>query len=529
MCIRDRVSGACGTVNATGTIIVNPAKTVSAASSSPTICINTALTAITHTTTNATNIGTWTGLPAGVTAGLASNTIIISGTPTASGTFNYSIPVTTGCGSTIYATGTIIVTPSNTITLTSATGTDAQTKNVNTAITSILYTTTGATSATVSGLPLGVNGNFNGNTATISGTPTESGTFNYTVTLQGGCTALTAQGTITVIACSPITGIIKIINTPSYSFQFSNPGKTSSALACSQTAFPVKFYASTNTLGINTQLYTDSSLTTPVTNEILWYQNQTNATSYKLDNTGKITEISTCSSSSCQSRFLNYVYVVVPHGSTVTLNYFLPNGTEINLQHTSTGGDEAKTFDVQQCIAENSITIDGNPSVTNIVWTDTNNCCPVTPVSYGFGFSNPGRSSSSLACSQTSFTNTFYAATSTLGIGTQLYTNSSLTTPVGSGNLWYKYGIEGISYRIDNTGKVADSAECLPPSTQNYSFRAVHPEEHNGTDYVIYIDLNGVQRTRTLPRSSDSNPADCIDIEAQRIVQTVGAVSCYEE
>jgi hypothetical protein len=41
-----------------------------------------------------------TGLPAGVTASWVSNTITIGGTPTA-GTFNYSIPLTGGCGSVI--------------------------------------------------------------------------------------------------------------------------------------------------------------------------------------------------------------------------------------------------------------------------------------------------------------------------------------------------------------------------------------------------------------------------------------------
>ena len=64
------------------------------------------MTAITHTTTGATGIGTATGLPTGVTAAWAANTITISGTPTASGTFNYSIPLTGGCG-LVNATGTI--------------------------------------------------------------------------------------------------------------------------------------------------------------------------------------------------------------------------------------------------------------------------------------------------------------------------------------------------------------------------------------------------------------------------------------
>ena len=91
------LTGGCGTVNATGTITVRPDNTASAASSTPTLCINTVLTpAITHTTTGATGIGTSTGLPAGVTASWLSNTITISGTPTQSGTFNYSIPLTGG-------------------------------------------------------------------------------------------------------------------------------------------------------------------------------------------------------------------------------------------------------------------------------------------------------------------------------------------------------------------------------------------------------------------------------------------------
>jgi hypothetical protein len=43
-----------------------------------------------------------------VSATWALNTITISGTPTASGTFNYSIPLTGGCGA-VNATGTITV------------------------------------------------------------------------------------------------------------------------------------------------------------------------------------------------------------------------------------------------------------------------------------------------------------------------------------------------------------------------------------------------------------------------------------
>jgi hypothetical protein len=72
-------------------------------------CVSVLTTDITHATTGATGIGTATGF---VTAAFASNTITISGTPTVSGTFNYTIPLTGGCGA-VNATGTITVTPNN--------------------------------------------------------------------------------------------------------------------------------------------------------------------------------------------------------------------------------------------------------------------------------------------------------------------------------------------------------------------------------------------------------------------------------
>ena len=98
----------CSSTPATVSVSIKPNNTAGPASASPSVNINTALTAITHATTYATGIGAATNLPAGVTATWASNVITISGTPTATGTFNYSIPLTGGCG-TVTATGTITV------------------------------------------------------------------------------------------------------------------------------------------------------------------------------------------------------------------------------------------------------------------------------------------------------------------------------------------------------------------------------------------------------------------------------------
>ena len=201
------LTGGCGTVTETGTITVDPLNTVTLSSAvgtdNQTVCQGDAITNITYTTTGATG-ATVTGLPSGVTGGFSSNTVTISGTPTASGTFNYTVTLTGGCG-TVTATGTITVDPLNTISLSSAVGTDNQTVCISTAITSITYATTGATGATVTGLPAGVTGSFAGNTVTISGTPTASGTFNYTVTLTGGCGTVTETGTITVDPNNTIT------------------------------------------------------------------------------------------------------------------------------------------------------------------------------------------------------------------------------------------------------------------------------------------------------------------------------------
>ncbi|NVN94046.1 MAG: gliding motility-associated C-terminal domain-containing protein, partial [Bacteroidetes bacterium] len=156
---------------------------------------------ITYSTTGATG-ASFSGLPTGFTGNWLANVITISGTPTASGTFNYTVTLIGGCG-TITATGTITVNPNNTVVLSSAVGTNNQTHCINTAITNITYSTTGATGASFSGLPAGVTGNWLANVITISGTPTVSGIFNYTVTLTGGCGTITATGTITV---NPVTG-----------------------------------------------------------------------------------------------------------------------------------------------------------------------------------------------------------------------------------------------------------------------------------------------------------------------------------
>ena len=194
------LTGGCGSVKAMGSITVNgaPSCAVGTASSTPTLTVSTALTNITHTTTSATGIGTATGLPTGVTAAWSGNVITISGTPTATGTFNYTIPLTGTSCSAVNATGTITVTAA----CAAGTASSTPTLTVNTALTNITHATTSATGiGTAIGLPTGVSATWSGNTITISGTPTATGTFNYTIPLTGtSCSAVNATGTITVTA-----------------------------------------------------------------------------------------------------------------------------------------------------------------------------------------------------------------------------------------------------------------------------------------------------------------------------------------
>jgi hypothetical protein len=168
--------------------------TVSGPSDDPTLCIDTALTSITHNTTGATGIGSATGLPAGVTASWSNGVITVSGTPTASGTFNYSIPLTGGTGS-VSATGTITVNPSNTVSEPSGDLTIAP----NTEITPITHNTTGATGiGTPTGLPPGLTATWVDDTIVIEGTPEDTGSFSYSIPLTGGCSVVTGSGTIVV-------------------------------------------------------------------------------------------------------------------------------------------------------------------------------------------------------------------------------------------------------------------------------------------------------------------------------------------
>ena len=181
------------------TVTQGPTGTLSSATgtNAQSICQNTAITTITYSTSNATG-ATFSGLPAGVTGSYASNVVTISGTPTGTGSFNYTVTLAGSCN--VNLTGSILVSnTNNTMSLTSATGTNTQTACVNAAITTVSYATTGASGASFSGLPSGVTGAWSNNVVTLTGTPTAAGSYSYTINLLGGCGTVSATGSFTVI------------------------------------------------------------------------------------------------------------------------------------------------------------------------------------------------------------------------------------------------------------------------------------------------------------------------------------------
>ena len=200
----------CITASAIGTITVNGNHSIALSSAAgtdnQTLCINTPITDITYTLGGGATGATVTGLPAGVTSSVAGNTLTITGTPTTSvgSPFNYSITTTGNSCIVATASGTITVKPDHTIVLTSPGATADQTVCINTPIIPIVYTLGGgATGATVTGLPTGVNFVVAGNTLTISGSPstTVGSPFVYSITTTGNsCVTASAGGTITVNA-----------------------------------------------------------------------------------------------------------------------------------------------------------------------------------------------------------------------------------------------------------------------------------------------------------------------------------------
>ncbi len=165
----------------------------------PTLCINSPLPNIFYTLGSDITGATITGLPAGITGTYNPGSFLITNTPSVSGVFNYTITTSGGACGPATASGIITVDTLPTM-VQDVPGIEIQTLCEGTAISDITYTIGGsATGADVIGLPIGVTGAYNAGVFTISGTPTQSGIFNFIVSTTGSpCGVIDSLGTLTV-------------------------------------------------------------------------------------------------------------------------------------------------------------------------------------------------------------------------------------------------------------------------------------------------------------------------------------------
>ena len=217
------VTGTCGsaTSSASGAITVTaPVPTVSLTSGAnpAAATYNIAITPVVYGYVNVNNdadvTASWysdntyttpTTAPAGLSLDLnaTTKTMTLSGTPSAIGTFYYSVVVNETNGNSI--NGSIVVSPPPAPVISGGANTNTSVQPGVAPITNIVYTLTNSTGASVSGLPLGLSGSYSAGTYTISGTVDASVTpgsyaFTVTATAMAGYSgaAVTAAGTVLV-------------------------------------------------------------------------------------------------------------------------------------------------------------------------------------------------------------------------------------------------------------------------------------------------------------------------------------------
>jgi len=183
------VNSGCGSpISAIKTLTVSPNVNAGTISGTSPLCIGENATY----SSNGETGGNWTSTNPAI-ASVDASTGVVSAV--SAGTCNIVYTISSGCGFPAKAWKSVTVTPANTAGIASS----APTLYINTVLTSITHTTSGATGiGAAAGLPAGVTAAWAGNVITISGKPTEYGTFSYTIPLTGGCGSVNATGTIIV-------------------------------------------------------------------------------------------------------------------------------------------------------------------------------------------------------------------------------------------------------------------------------------------------------------------------------------------
>ena len=171
------------TAVAIDTLKVAVPNSVSTPASSPTVCANTQLASQFFWTRGATGIGTASGLPQGVSATWANDTIRVTGTPTVPGTYEYTIPLAGGFGGGV-AQGRLTV--AQPLSASAVAQQEALCKSSEWG--SEIHLTSGATSlGRVTGLPAGLTAQLSDQVVRVSGVPQDTGQYHYQIPLRGTC------------------------------------------------------------------------------------------------------------------------------------------------------------------------------------------------------------------------------------------------------------------------------------------------------------------------------------------------------
>jgi hypothetical protein len=243
----------CQSANATtvtAVVATMPAAATVTRVSAATVCQNTNVVFRASGTAGSTY--TWLGTT-GTPSGTGSGTLTVSGATTGTKSVSaYARLASSGttCQSGNAATVTAVVNPQPSITRRS--GNASQTVNAGSTITPIVYTANNSATISRSGstFPNNLTGAANGSSYTISGTPSATGTFGYSLTASNGCTSAAASGTITVVGTPP-----NAASTRTWTFGSLTWSDNIHVPACTATAFYrsntspvcVKYTSGTNT------------------------------------------------------------------------------------------------------------------------------------------------------------------------------------------------------------------------------------------------------------------------------------------
>ncbi|MGN6531341.1 MAG: Ig-like domain-containing protein [Ginsengibacter sp.] len=408
-------SGPCVNASANGTITVNANSTISLTSPSGSdaqiVCIHTAINAITYAIGGGGNGASITAgaLPNGVAGSYSGGVFTLSGTPTQSGTFNYTV-TTGGPCINVSLSGTITVNPDATISLTSGAGSDAQSVCLNNQMNNITYSVAGSgTGATLSGtLPIGVSGSFSGGVFTISGIPTQSGVFNYTVTTTGPCANPVMNGTITVnplAIVNPVANVTYCNQAAGSGINFTTPTPGTATYA----------WTSTADIGFGTSGNGNISPFTATNNTNSLITATINVTATVNGCTGAATSFTiTVNPSAVVSPVSNLTYCNNDHASAIVFSTPVTGGTEtyswtssVNIGFGLNGTGNIGAF--------TAVNTSINPISTTVTVTPSLNGCAGSPITFTLTV-NPGANAGTISGSSTICT----------GSTSQLATNGSL-------------------------------------------------------------------------------------------------------